>query len=824
MQAGSGTQLFSAQPAADLAAASCHLLSALASQPPAFCQLLSTVLSSWQRLPGVLHAAAAAGAAAPPGAWHLPPGAVAPLLLRATAAESAHSAAYFHPAARTLGWELAAQLTAATASNSSSSASDGSASGTDAPALLASLRDGARACVAAASSGQCGSAPLALLFAAGLLEGLQAQARALGPGHASTPGPGAATAAGLRDLVAELQAGVAAICWQPAPAALPAVPQAAASALQHTATGGGGSCGDAAVQLFQATCYGFVSHRLRTSGLAPLPPSAAASAVASETIALLHGSLSLDPFFVLSASAAPFEAIDVWAEANQRGPLQQSAGTLARGVAETLAAAGAAQVAQAARRAAVTALRDGCRVLHASFATYSLHTPQAWLQALGARDAGAPPHAPVPLQAVRQALDRWFAAAVAIASAALPEPHLQGATGTDHGERSDLALLVLHALSQLHFCRAALPGYAPLLSAALDAVSASSAGCDGLLALLPCYDAIVQPAPAPAGTGSADSAYGGPATAHGGGPQAPAVAVAMPPRWRVDGMLLSQLTFLLPLLPVAVRGASQPEAALQAALPPVYLLQHHPNSAAALAAHSAYAGMLAAAAVRGCREAAEHSVPFYLERSLGALPDLLDRARQQPVEPVPTPAAPAPALQPAPGAQARPAPPPRLVPQGLELGLRAVFEASPPRSAVQLLCLQALAERSVGLAAAAAGAGGPALGAPHSAPAGALLLDQAVQLFGLAASCLAVVDFALLPAAAELLSSVVATAHGAARRRFGESLYAAALTTDDYLRKPHLVPWFHRLWGSIQAGGDRRHHCTAATAPEAAAPEAAAPP
>ena len=446
------------------------------------------------------------------------------------------------------------------------------------------------------------------------------------------------------------------------------------------------------------------------------------------------------------------------------GPLEHDAGAAARWVAAHCARAPLASRLALSRRLLAAAARTAGR--HDAFV--------AAAAAAAPGDGGGSAQAGI-AAALRNVLDRtfavhivvmgalWASVSAAAAPASQPAAAVLGSTpaaptAADAAARAALAAQLLAALSRLQFCRLALPQYGDLVTALASEAAGSAAAAEQLLAY--CRAArgeLLLP-----------GASGG---GNGGSAAAPAAAAA--------------LSFLLPLLPLALRRARDPGgAAADAVVPLALAAAAHPEAGVALAGHSAVAAILAqqtatdGAADNGAPTLAERVAPAYVKVAAGALP--------------------------AAGSF-----------EGLRLGLHFLLRALPPGSGAALFAVARLCDRAAELAAEAAALGyygvdgggsgsgsgrgsgtsssGIAAGTPSTTAAdaarGAAAADAAAKLFALVVQALAAVDFSQLPAALALASAPLRAAPPGARRAWLADAQAAVLASADAARKQRLVDW-----------------------------------
>jgi hypothetical protein len=361
-------------------------------------------------------------------------------------------------------------------------------------------------------------------------------------------------------------------------------------------------------------------------------------------------------------------------------------------------------------------------------------------------------------------------------------------------------------LAALQFCRVQLPAYVELLRSMVTALATKSSAADAFIATaLPCYEGLTQghpaaasdvPAPAAAASSSRDE---GSSFVQEQGACAEAVVPAAV--WLQDTVTAAGLTFLLPLLPVAVRAASSAPAAAAQVLPLVLLLLPHPLAAVARAAHASFAGLVAVAAEQpGDRPAsqqpqqhqqaaaegsmepppAQHqeqqlldvvqqAVPLYLRRSLAALPG---------------------------GGSV----------EGLSASWYSLLRNLPAGSKVFLLAVGKVADRALELSAVQASAsGGDAAcmqGKQGSSEGSAGSDEQAAvstaaaaadKLFELLVLAVQLGDYQLLPAMLQRVGGCVLGAPLPVQDGWLSQLYAGCLAVGDYTRKPALMSWVDAL-------------------------------
>jgi hypothetical protein len=470
------------------------------------------------------------------------------------------------------------------------------------------------------------------------------------------------------------------------------------------------------------------------------------------TTTIFSSSASLAGLFYCAAAQQPPAAAQQWLQEHSLSAVAQEVGALTRSAAALAARLPLPLLAPAAQH-----LCQQVQQLSAAYSMYSmLLLPPGFA---GQLDSSA----------IRSSLDKAFVCAVTMASSmqqALQQSLQQqqqmplqpsASSGSalmaqQQAEAVHTQVALLAAMAHLQFARVQYQPYTELLRALVSSITSSSAGCDLALAqLVPCYELIAAPVP---------SAAAGPG----------------PARWEVDAVLLARLTFLLPLLPLFVRQGSSPAAAAHKVLPHVYLLLQHPEAHVSTAAHSSFAALVAGLGEAGQGELVEQAAPFYLARSLACFPG-------------------------------------RCSAEGLAIGLQYLMKHLPAGSAMQLLVMELLAERCcallreewhAGVPATAAGAGGASGAGSMGAlgPAGAAGLKDAsagVQLFVHLCQMLLAVDYELLPSGRQMVEGVLQGAGQAAALL--PQLYLVLLTSDDYVRKPQLVRWFHQSFSSWQGSG-----------------------
>jgi hypothetical protein len=207
--------------------------------------------------------------------------------------------------------------------------------------------------------------------------------------------------------------------------------------------------------------------------------------------------------------------------------------------------------------------------------------------------------------ALRQLLDRLFAAGVALMAAAwaaapLPGGLLASIPAADGPPRpappppAGLAAGVVAAAADLQFCRRPLPLHADLLRAALRALPSDPTAAARLAAALPRYGDLEARAP---GAGGA-------------------------PAWLVDGVSAARAQLLLAALASCAAGLPT-DVAMDGVAPVAFLYMLHPHPPAAGAAHDALCALLAALPPPLCEQLA----PFYLARCLEGCPGVVSPAR-----------------------------------------------------------------------------------------------------------------------------------------------------------------------------------------------------
>jgi hypothetical protein len=428
--------------------------------------------------------------------------------------------------------------------------------------------------------------------------------------------------------------------------------------------------------------------------------------------------------------------------------------------------------------------------------------------------------------AARQQLDRLFAVHVALLAAlwqqqqqqqsmtgpaaaaaaaatstadkpALPGEHQPPAVATSASQPQDLhgalhaavAAEGLAILAALQFCQVQLPNYVELLRSLVTAVASSSATADAFLAAaLPCYDSLLQPMLGQAGTWlqqqqqKVEVAAGVDQTAQSRTRSSPEMSSSSSSSsnaaraWMASPVLVARLSFILPLIPLAVKAAANQAAAAAASLPLLLLLVPHPVVAVSQAAHSAVAGLfsLAApaadastsvAAVVGqqpeiqqqqqqqqqqlLQQTVKQAVPLYLQRSLDALPGFDSM-------------------------------------EGLAVGFNSMMRQLPPGSVMALLAVKLVADKAVQLAQEGSSS-------TSTQQQQQQLLDVSNKLFEFVQLALQVVEYALLPSVLQLVSAAVLAAPAAVQQAWLTGLYGSCLAVDDYTRKPRLVAWIDGL-------------------------------
>jgi hypothetical protein len=546
-------------------------------------------------------------------------------------------------------------------------------------------------------------------------------------------------------------------------------------------------------------------------------------------------------------------AANAWLARQQQQHSAQEVGMLARWLAS--AAAHQALSGQELLQL-LLALQEWGVQLARSYSTFQVATPAA---AAAGLDAAA----------VRQQLDRIFAMHVAVLSdvwqacKAQPEQQQQqlpglpghsskgsaaaaaasssilaaaaagacnateGAILTGADLQAAMVAVALADLAALQFCRVQLPAYVELLRGMVTTLATSSSAADAFVATaLPCYERLIQAHPAAAAAaaaepavlaGSSSSSFVGGALAGGGG----AGDIVPAAVWLQDTVTAAELTFLLQLLPVAVRAASNAAAAAERVLPLLLLLLPHFLVAVAQAAHGSLAALLAVAAdqqqqqqqqqnAHPAASAADHhheldqqqhlmdvvqqAVPMYLQRSLSALPDAGSL-------------------------------------EGLSASYYSLLKNLPSGSVMGLLAVDKVADRVLELAIqGAAAAAGPveadagvagstagqisqqqqAAALAVMAPAGSLATDgvqssganansaaaaaaAAGKLFELLVMSVQLGDYQLLPAVLDRVGRCVLAAPQSLQQVWLSQLYAGCLAVGDYTRKPALMVWVDGL-------------------------------
>jgi hypothetical protein len=362
-----------------------------------------------------------------------------------------------------------------------------------------------------------------------------------------------------------------------------------------------------------------------------------------------------------------------------------------------------------------------------------------------------------------------------------------GAGDLHTGLHAAVAAEGLATLAALQFCQVQLPSYVELLRSLVTAVASSSAAADAFLAAaLPCYDSLLQPMLGQAGNwlppqqqhgeGAAGaerqsyiSSSSGPEFSSSSSSSSSTAARA----WMANPVLVARLSFVVPLIPLAVKAAADQAAAAAASLPLLLLLVPHPVAAVSQAAHSAVAGLFSTASSSTAADArttsaardgqqsesqqqlpllqqtVEKAVPLYLQRSLDALPGF--------------------------GSM-----------EGLALGFNSIIRQLPAGSVMALLAVKLVADKAVQLAQQSC---------EHSSTPQQqqLLLVVSNKVFELVQLALQVVDYALLPSVLQLVSAAVMAAPAAVQRGWLSGLYGNCLAVDDYTRKPGLVTWIDGL-------------------------------
>jgi hypothetical protein len=550
-------------------------------------------------------------------------------------------------------------------------------------------------------------------------------------------------------------------------------------------------------------------------------------------------------------------AANAWLAQQQQQHSAQEVGMLAR----WLAAAAAHQAVSGQElRKLLSALRDSGVQLARSYSTFQMATP-------------AEVAAGVDAAALRQQLDRNFAMHVAVlsegwqackaqpeqqqlpglsggsskgpaaaaaaaaanssivaAAAARPGTAGEGPVGTGADSQAAVVAVGLSDLAALQFCRVQLPAYVELLRGMVTTLATSSSAADAFIATaLPSYEQLIQAHPAAAvaaagvragSSSSSSSSCAGGALAEVGG-TGDIVPAAV---WLQDTVTAAELTFLLPLLPVAIRAASNAAAVADRVLPLLLLLLPHLLVAVAQAAHGSFAGLVAVAAdqqkqqqpqnahpeaaaaadekhepdqqQQQLMDVVQQAVPMYLQRSLSALPDAGSL-------------------------------------EGLSASYYSLLKNLPNGSAMGLLAVAKVADRVLELvtkgAEESAAAGGPveagagvagnsagqnnqqqqAAALAVMAPASSLLATcdgqssdansaaaaaaAANKLFELLVVSVQLGDYQLLPAVLEKVGRCVLAAPLPLQQVWLSQLYAGCLAVEDYTRKPALMVWVDGL-------------------------------
>lgn len=333
-----------------------------------------------------------------------------------------------------------------------------------------------------------------------------------------------------------------------------------------------------------------------------------------------------------------------------------------------------------------------------------------------------------------------------------------------------------------------LPSYVELLRALVTALAGSSAAADAFVkTALPCYDALVQPLQGqqPSGIHQADMVTGSSSCSSDGSSSS---------AWLANPVLISRLSFVVPLIPVACKASADQAAAASSSLPLLLLLVPHPVAQLSEAAHSAVAGLFALAAEGAIRTSTgqaevmltqqqqqdalqrtvEQAVPMYLQRSLEFLPGCGSF-------------------------------------EGLVVGFNRIVRDLPVGSTMVLLVVKLVADRAVQLAekavsesnsgvqaqhqlppsAESAAASSSASPAAAAAPAASKLF--ASKLFELLQLAVQAVDYQLLPTVLQLVGHAVLQAPLRLQQQWVSNMYNSCLAVDDYARKPALVAWIDGL-------------------------------
>jgi hypothetical protein len=354
----------------------------------------------------------------------------------------------------------------------------------------------------------------------------------------------------------------------------------------------------------------------------------------------------------------------------------------------------------------------------------------------------------------------------------------------------------LATIAALQFCQVQLPSYVELLRSLVTAVASRSAAADAFLAAArPCYDSLLQPMLGQGGSWlqqqeqqqqTGEGAAGADklrfTSSSSNGPEHSSSSSSAAARaWMANPVLVARLSFVVPLIPLAVKAASDQAAAAAASLPLLLLLVPHPVAAVAQAAHSAVAGLFSitassspaadaqtAEAAGGDEQSKSQqqqqqqlllqqtlgtAVPLYLQRSLDALPGF--------------------------GSM-----------EGLAVGFNSIIRQLPAGSVMALLAVKLIADRAVQLAQQGSGSSSSRQQQQHHQQK---LLYVSNKLFELVQLALQVVDYALLPSVLQLVSAAVLAAPAAVQRGWLSELYGSCLAVDDYTRKPGLVAWIDGL-------------------------------
>lgn len=672
-----------------------------------------------------------------------------------------HSCTHLHRMMHATAWQLQQRLAATAAA-----ASSGVAAGGAGP-LLATSQAVADTLQAGCGSSLCGQAAASVVMASGFVAGSRPTLHQHPHHHQQQQQP-----------LQQLARCVTAACCR--------------AADEEQADGRGSFQEQHVHRLVLAAAAGYAACKLPAPCLpgAAAPGAArqhAAAALASCAMTCLFGHLLvLDGLWHAAATgAAPSEA-QQWLAAHAQSPAYSEAQPLVNAVGHCIQLLPPEGVAVLMAQQ----LRRHTAAVHERYAVYVMGTPAQWVAAVDTR-------------AVTAVLDRLFACTFAILATA--HEHLQVLAAAHQGlpdeawassqlpsqqkqqlqpgqaaapRQSPPAQLhagphafasthvaMLGCLADLHFCRLQTPGYSQLLGQLVSAVASDPSACWLALDLLPCYEAITKSAPANSSATSAPVPRPGFV--------APLAPTQRPARWQVDGLLLSQLLFLLPVLALCAARCADVAAAGTRLLPHLLLLLPHHAAAAASQAHAAYASLVGALHRSGAVQLVEQSLPFYVERSLEAGGD-------------------------------------RLTPghlDGFATGLKAALQALLPGSPVVLHCLRAVSATCIAWlhqhhadtaapVPAAAPQGivtGGALG-DFADPLEGMLRQTPVRLFHLLADVLVAGDFQLGAHVEQLVAGVVADASrlpSPLAPALLTVLYRALLASEDYSRKGRLMEWFH---------------------------------